>query len=82
MEFTSHTLKPGETPTIIEIIDEIELVVMCQVRTAHTLLSSDLSRGSAETLLYVTLAHWDRLSRDICRSLREAKKLELENKAA
>jgi hypothetical protein len=66
MEFISDILEPGEKPKIGQIIDEIEMVFVQPVRTAYDILASDeINDGSAENLLYVTLGHWKKFSKEL-----------------
>ncbi len=65
LEFISTPLKPGETPLINQILDEIQMVIINQVKTAYHMLSEEWDESEAESLLFVTLAHWDRLSREL-----------------
>ena len=55
-----------EKPSIYQILDEISMVCINQFRAAYEMLTSDdFSQGTVENLLFVTLAHWERLSEDI-----------------
>ena len=73
MKLISDILGPGEKPTIDQIIDEIEMVFMQPVRTAYDILACDeINDGSAENLLYVTLGHWEKFSKEISQCFERA----------
>jgi len=60
-----------ENSTVIKAFDEIDMAIMTQFRAAYRLLScDDYNRELVVELLFVALENWDRLDRDITRSIR------------
>jgi hypothetical protein len=70
-QFAVDLISNGFTkePSVDQIMTEIQMVIMDQVRTAYCMLSDDW--GHAESLLFVTLAHWERLSRELAQCSRK-----------
>ncbi len=63
-----------EKPSIIQVLNEVDMVLRNPVKTAYHLLSNDCDPSDAESLLFVTLAHWDRISNEIARVLESQKR--------
>jgi hypothetical protein len=58
----------SEKLSVNEILDEISLKIMLPIRAAHKLMdygSEDGDPALAESLLFITLEHWDKLSGEI-----------------
>jgi hypothetical protein len=58
-------------PSINQILNEIQMVIMDQVKIAYYMLSDDWGQSEAESLLFVTLAHWERISRELAQCNRK-----------
>lgn len=61
-------------PTALDVTDEVEMAIMPQFRAAYRILScdecGDCNRELVLTLLFTTLAYWDRLTKDIAHCVR------------
>ncbi len=50
------------------------MVLRSPVKAAYNMLSEDWGQLEAESLLFITLAHWDRISEEIAQCVRKSKK--------